>query len=205
MSTDKCTDKNREKKSFFSQSSFNNANRRSHVAHLLMGVHVAGGGGWGNPCIWISFYYFPFFKFLSSILLTASVSLSKRRFVPINSCWMLIGWNAEAIFPCWNGRGLWRCLCHLDCSPTAGGWARARNSSKQRLEINFNSVNVSTFQLPHFIKGWVDKKRARGKSHILYLLIKTSRCHPNVTASVGRQTTGKEAAIVDSNYKPISN
>lgn len=46
---------------------------------------------------------------------------------------------------------------------------------------------------------------AKGNNHILYLLTKTTRCHPKVTASVGRQTTGKKAVTVDSNYKPISN
>lgn len=46
---------------------------------------------------------------------------------------------------------------------------------------------------------------AKGNNHILYLLTKTTRCHPKVKASIGRQTTGKKAAIVDSYYKPISN
>lgn len=47
--------------------------------------------------------------------------------------------------------------------------------------------------------------RQIGNNHILYLLTKKTRCRPKVTASISRQTTGEKAAIVDSNYKPISN
>lgn len=51
-------------------------------------------------------------------------------------------------------------------------------------------------------------QKRNGNNHILYLLTKTTRCHPKVTASFERQMTGKNAAytaIVDRNYKPISN